>query len=142
MWTHIAAVIDVNTYMESDDIENDVRNLLKAAPKITGSECDADVFVNVLSGHNMFTTADCNRCKYGKTIQYYDDGFDCESPEGYDCPCGEYQTRVVITVVGDLRDRTRKETKTEWVEFKNFIHKTINKDGFYINNCACNILEY
>lgn len=143
MWTHIAAVIDVDTCMESDDIENDVRELLKTAPKITGSEGPANVFVNVLPGYNMSTNADCRRCRFGNTICHLKEGgFTCEASEDYECPSGEYQTRVVITVIGDLRDRYRKETKAEWLNFKKFIDKTISGQGFIIRNYSWKIIGY
>ena len=48
-WTHIVASIDVNTHIECDTLKRDVKKMLKAAPKITGSEGDAEVFVNVRS---------------------------------------------------------------------------------------------
>lgn len=114
-WTHIVAAIDVDTYMSSHTIEDDVRELLKWAPQITGSECVADVFANVLSGHNISS--------YGGGV--------------YD----EYQTRVVITVVGDLRNRTKEDTVKEWIEFKTFIETLIDGEGWWIRNCTCKIID-
>ena len=141
MWTHIVATIDVDTCIECDNIKKYVEELLKIAPKITGSESDADVFVNVLSGHNVYISHDCERCKYNNTIVHLEEGrFTCEAPKEYKCQSGEYQTRVVITVIGDLRDRTRDRTKSEWIEFKKFIAKYINGDGFIIRNYAWKIV--
>ena len=131
-WTHITASIDAETYVERHDIKEYVEKLLEKAPKITGSECHADVFVNVLSGYNV----------------------SC-----YDGDTGErtkYQTRVVITVIGDLRDRMINQTEKEWNDFKSFIGEdewddtdidTLDDDNdendsklhFTIRNCACNI---
>lgn len=120
MWTHIVASIDVDTFKESDTIKEDVEKMLEKAPKITGSEGPADVFVNVLSGYNISS--------------YEDDKHK------------EYQTRVVITVIGDLRDREKPQTEKEWNEFKDFIGiepelYTDNRDGLNleIRNCSCNI---
>lgn len=114
-WTHIVAAIDVDTFMENHNIKHDVIELLKYAPKITGSEVDAEVFVNVLGGHN---------------ISSWHDGIH-----------EEFQTRVVITVVGDLRDRARKITEKEWNEFKEFIETKVDKEGWWIRNCSCNIMD-
>lgn len=143
MWTHIVAAIDVDTCIECDDIENRIEKLLKIAPKITGSEGDADVFVNVLSGYNMYTSKDCDRCEFGNSIVHLDEGvFTCEAPVNYECPSGKYQTRAVITVIGDLRDRTRDRTKAEWMEFKKYIDKNINGRGFIIRNYAWKIIGW
>jgi len=85
---------------------------------------------------------DCLACQYKDTRKLYDDGFECDAPEGYKCPHGEYQTRVVITVIGDLRDRMRQRTRDEWYAFKKYIEKSINNDGFTIRNCSCNIIGW
>lgn len=120
-WTHIVSTIDVDTHIADENIKEKVEKILENAPKITGSESDADIFVNKLNGHNIFTSADCQRCKYKDTIIDGDDGFSCESEEDYTCPSGEYQTRVVITIMGDLRDRTKETTLREYKEFVKFI---------------------
>jgi len=122
-WTHITASLDVDTYIESDNIKEHVEKLLEKAPKITGSEGPADVFVNVLSGHNH---------------SIYDD-------EGF----REFQTRVVITIIGDLRDRYKDQTEDEWNKFKAFIGEDENDESFIkdpnglnftIRNYSCNIM--
>ena len=144
-WTHIAAVIDVDTYIESPTIQSDVEKLLKDAPKITGSEEDAAVFVNVLPGYNVSMSADCAHCKFYGGEEGAEEGhFFCSADrnKGDECLDSEYQTRVVITVIGDLRDRMRDQTKKEWLEFKKYIAKHVNDNGFYIRNCACNIQGY
>lgn len=143
IWTHIVAVIDVDTYIYSANIEDKIRDMLKNAPKITGSEHDADVFVNVLPGYNRYTSADCDACEFGATMRYIEKGtFTCDAPDGYDCPEGRYQSRVVITVIGDLRDRMREQTKAEWLQFKEFVNKKINGNGFETRNCACRIVGW
>ena len=125
MWTHIVASLDVETYVESDTIKEDVEKMLEKAPKITGSEGPADVFVNVLSGYNVSCW---------------------EDDEGH-----KYQTRVVITVIGDLRDRQKSQTEEEWNKFKDFIGEEYtndsdecNPDGlnFGIRNYSCKIEGY
>lgn len=109
-WTHIVAVIDYDTCMKSKTLVSDITNKLKDAPKITGSEEDAEIFVNQLSG--------CN-------VSWMVNG-----------EWEEYQTRVVITILGDLRDKSGWKTKKEWKEFVSYIENNI--EG-YIRNITCNI---
>jgi hypothetical protein len=120
MWTHIVASIDVDTFIQSDTIKEDVEKMLEKAPKITGSQGPADVFVNVLSGH---------------CISIY------ENDE-----CKKFQSRIVITVIGDLGDRMKDQTEKEWKAFKDFIGiepEFYNEDreglNFEIRNCSCEI---
>lgn len=124
-WTHIVGVMHVETYAEVDDIKAYVEEVLKGAPRITGSEMDASVFVNIEPWHNVSTNCDCGRCQYKETLKFYDDGFECDAPDGYRCPYGEYKTRAVITVHGDLRDRMKQRTKKEWNEFHRYIAKKL-----------------
>lgn len=136
LWTHIVGVIHVETYIQKDDIKSYVEEKLKDAPKITGSEGDADVFVNPQSGHSMWTSCDCARCKYGDTVKYHDGYQECDSPEGFRCESGEYQTRVIITVCGDLRDRSKEETQKEWNEFYRYVKEELK---FTVRISSCDI---
>lgn len=138
-WTHIVAAIDVDTFIDSHTIQQDVEKLLAAAPKITGSEGDADVFVNVLSGYNHHIYRDCERCDFYEG-ESSDGKLYCRKGDGDSCLDSKFQTRVVITVIGDLRDRDREETKQEWLAFKTYIYKSVNDTGFWVRNCSCNIL--
>lgn len=137
LWTHIVAVLHVDTYREVDDIQKYVEEALKNAPKITGSERDAEVFVNAEPGYCISVSCDCSRCKYKDTVKYHEDGYECDSPEGYECPHGEYQSRAIITVCGDLRDRTRDTTKEEWNAFCKYITKELKFD-IRISSCKIN----
>lgn len=141
-WTHIVAVIDIDTYEQRKDIKEYVENILENAPKIKGSECNAAVFVNVLPGHNCWTGCDCNACEWKETLKFYSEedggGFECDAPEHYDCPSGEYQTRIVITIIGDLRDRELEQTRHDWRAFRDFVRAEIGK-GYDFRNCACRI---
>ena len=113
-WTHIIASIDVDTYHNDKDIKGYVENILANAPKITGSEGPADVFVNVKSGWNHST-------------------WDEEANERE-----RYQTRVVITVLGDLRDRERWRTRDEWYAFRDYVKARVGY-GYDFRNCVCRI---
>lgn len=140
MWTHILGSLYVDTFIGRKDIVHVVKEMLKDAPKITGSERDADVIVSVKPGYNIHTTRDCISCQYGGTITHFDDGFECGAPEGFECPDGEYQSSVIITVIGDLRDRTRDRTTDEWNAFVKFIREGVRDGmGFWIRNETCSI---
>lgn len=136
MWTHIIASIEVNTNTPSDVIVEYVIGLLEDAPKITGRDEDANIFVNTRHGHNVSIHGDCLRCPYGSIRVLYDDGFECKAPDKYECPTGQYQTCVIITVTGNLRDRSKHQTKREWEKFYKFIKK---QDGWQVRQVACSI---
>lgn len=124
-WTHVIGSLYIETYKERKDIKGFVENILNDAPKITGSEKDTDIFVNPLSGHNTWISCDCERCVYKDTIVHLDDegGFQCDAENTFECPEGNYQTCVVITIVGDLRDKDGETTKKEIEEFIRFLQK-------------------
>lgn len=138
-WTHIVAVIDIDTGIEDKNIKGVVENKLQEAPKITGSEGDADIFVNVLNGYNTWTNSDCKSCKYRDSIQYHDNcRFTCGADENFQCPEGRYQTRIAITIIGDLRDRILEQTKQEYDKFYRFIE---NMCDYWVRNKTVNITE-
>lgn len=82
--------------------------MLEKAPKITGSEGDLDIFVNPLSGYNV---SSYKTDKNGDWLHY--------------------QTCVVITMVGDLRDTEIKYKKPEILEFLKYIEKFLEFNIFY-----------
>jgi len=129
LWTHIVGVMHVDTYEHVDDIKLYVEEALKGAPSITGSEKDAAVFVNPEPGCNIWVSCDCGRCDHN-------DDFECNAPEGYRCKSGEYQSRAVITVQGDLRDRSRRQTEREWDAFHRYVTKTL---GWNVRIATCRV---
>ena len=140
MWTHITACMSVETGIvaKKPALKKQVKEYLDKAPKITGSEGPADVFVNIQSGYSFYTSYDCDRCKYKDSIielkdEDGDDYMMCSAPDKHDCSA-EYQTRVVISVQGDLRDRVKEETEKEFEEFKKYVEKL-----GYIRDYAVNI---
>lgn len=82
---------------------------------------------------------DCEHCKWKDTIrEYTEDGEDyqeCDAPKGHDCSA-HYQTRIVISVQGDLRDRTKEQTEEEFEAFKDFINNSLH---MYIRDYTVNI---
>ena len=141
-WTYIVATIDVDTWQERHDIKEYVENLLKDAPPITGSEGNADVFVNVRGGHSITVFPDCKLCPY---FGGYDDEDEwmCRKPTPIKCPEPEteYQSRVVITVEGDLRDRYMPQTKAEWRAFKKYVEDVIGLGKGSIMHSTCRISD-
>lgn len=125
-WTTITACIYVDTDIEDKNIKTIVEDKLKEAPKITGSEKDVDVFVNVLSGYNIWRSADCPNCPYKDTIIIHgNSSFSCEPDEDYKCKEVNYQTQVCVSVIGSLRDRWVEETESEYKEFLDWVAKNI-----------------
>ena len=140
MWTHITACMSVETGIvaKKQELKKQVKEYLDKAPKITGSEGPADVFVNIQGGYSFYTSHDCDRCKYKDSIielkdENGDDYITCSEAEKRDCSA-EYQTRIVISVQGDLRDRVKEETEKEFEEFKKYVEKL-----GYIRDYAVNI---
>ena len=138
-WTHIVASLYIDTSIEDHEIEKTTEKMLKKAPRITGSEGDADIFVNKLSGHNIWTGFDCTICQYKETAKITGEGLVCGCPDDFHCPSGEYQTCVVITIAGDLRDRQKKQTQKEYQRFKKYVIKKLHEVKGELLSSACTI---
>ena len=104
-WTHIVGAIHIDTWKACNNIEKYIESKLKNAPEITGSEGSATVFVNIENGYCMF------------------------------CNGREFQTRAIITIQGDLRDKDGDITKEEVEKFIAYIKKL----GWYIRIFVINI---
>lgn len=113
-WTHVIGSIYIETYRERKDIQSYVKNKLKNAPKITGSEDDVEIFVKKLNGYNL------SSWKTDKNNNFL-----------------QYQTCLCVTLVGDLRDRDMETTKKEVFDFINYIEKL----GFVIVYHSISIYE-
>lgn len=139
-WTYIIGSIDVDTLEERHDIKDYVEELLKHAPPITGSEGNADVFVNVRSGHSVTIFPDCLLCPFFGGYDKEDNEI-CRKPKYSRClePETEYQSRIVITVVGDLRDRYMPQTQAEWKAFRKYVERSIGKGKGCIMKSTCKI---
>jgi len=136
-WTHIVAILEIDTCIQDKNIKEYVENKLNNAPKITGSEGCADIFINVLSGHNWYISHDCDACKYKDTIIYNENGsYICDADENYECPEGRYQTKIIISIVGNLRDRMKEQTEKEY----NLFCEYIKNCEFDIDNEAVSII--
>lgn len=106
-WTHIVGAIHIDTWKACNNIEKYIESKLKNAPEITGSEGSATVFVNIENGYCMF------------------------------CNGREFQTRAIVTIQGDLRDKDGDTTKEEVEKFIDYIKKL----GWYIRIFVINIKD-
>lgn len=112
LWTHVTGAIYVNMYSQSNEQTlNHARHMLANAPKVTGSEGDMQTYVNILSGYSHVE---------------FDNGIK-----------RKWQTGVVISLVGDLRDRTIEKTNQELRTFLNYI-----KDSkCYMHNLSVSVTD-
>lgn len=135
-WTHITSCLSVDTFHLSLEPEKMVQEYLEKAPKITGSEGDADVFVNVPNGYNTYLSHDCKHCTWNDTLRTTivngEEYEECDAPDGYDCSA-EYQTCVVISIQGDLRDKGKEETEEEFKKFLEYIEKEYTIRDYSVN---------
>jgi hypothetical protein len=90
VWTYVTGAIAIDTYSE-EAIEK-VEDFLSTAPKITGSERNVDIFINQPTGYNV------SESRLSKDDRLVWD---------------RYETRVIITLHGTLRDREIIETQKE-----------------------------
>ena len=140
MWTHIVGVIYIDTGIEDPQLKERTEKILEYAPKISGSERPADVYVNMKSGYTHSMSRDCKHCIFQHTLTCCDEGgFKCKAPEEYTCPEGRYQTRITITVEGDLRDRMKDRTQEEWEQFLEYVKDKLCSTDDDVMNVCCNI---
>lgn len=138
-WTHITACLSVDTGIMENDLvlKKRVEQTLKSAPKITGSERNASIFINIQEGHNWSVSHDCSHCKYKDTLRDIvingEEGQTCDGPDDYDCSA-KYQSCIVISVQGDLRDRMTNQTKLEFRKFLEYI-----QNNYYVRDYSINI---
>ena len=138
-WTHITACLSVETEMlrKKPELKREIQKIIRQGPKITGSERNADIFVNIPSGYNWFISHDCEHCKYKEILRTITidgkKGQECDAPENLDCSA-EYQTCVVISIQGDLRDRMKDQTQKEFNEFMKYL-----TTKFYVRDYSFNI---
>lgn len=146
-WSSCNAIIGLT--INSRDVPNFeilVKSALELAPKITGSERNADIQV-LYNPHNTSTNFPCNRCPIRGDVEHLVLGKDAVCP-GYDAieivdelkkvPCqtreeynliGRYVTscRIIITTPFGLRDRDAERTKNEFKAFVDHLKNIFNK---------------
>ena len=107
-WTHITSCMSVDTCIKNEKkIKKSIIDYVSKAPKITGSESDAEVYINLQRGLNLTSWTKMRR--------------------------KEYQTCIIISIQGDLRDKDGQTTKEEFIKFKNYIEREYIIRDFSIN---------
>lgn len=111
-WTHVNGNIIVDVFGRTqEESEYILKTVLKHLPVVTGSESDMDVFIQRQSGTSMSSSQD----EYGMTTNnLVDDYGDRSRNRGW----LNVQTKYILTVQGDLRDRVFDDT---FKEFMNWI---------------------
>lgn len=110
LWTHVVGAIHANFYgnSTSEAWENAI-TILKDAPKVTGSEGDMQTFVHPLDGYN--------NAEYDTNVER------------------KWQTGMVVSLVGDLRDRTVEAVCKEMKPFLDYVKNST----CYMENLSVNI---
>ena len=139
MWTHVIGAIHIDTYRQLGNIElfDELTDMLRSAPKITGSEGNCQISVVVDEGSDLWVSHDCHRCPQHFTDKEDDEDFEdypCDAPEDFQCPSGEYSTRASIILCGDLRDCNIDKTAEEVNAFVDWV-----EEHFYIRNMSIKI---
>lgn len=136
-WVHITSCMSVDTCIEDHNLVDLVKTTLEKAPKITGSEENASIYVNLQNGYNTWTNIACEKCDYAG-IDTDKKITECYAPADFKCPEAKFQTCVVISIQGDLRDRlpsqTQSQTQKEFSEFYKFV-----EDHYIIRDYSLNI---
>ena len=110
-WTHITSCISVDTCEENKkNVKKSIIDYINKAPKITGSEGDAEVYVTLQRGYNI------SSWKQNKNGDFL-----------------HYQSCIIISIQGDLRDKDGETTKKEFIEFLDYIKKMYLVRDYSIN---------
>lgn len=110
-WTHITSCMSVDTCIENRKrIKKSIIDYINKAPKITGSEKDADIYITLQRGYNV------SSWKQNRKHDFI-----------------EYQTCIIISIQGDLRDKDGETTKEEFINFLNYIEKEYVVRDYSIN---------
>lgn len=96
VWVRTLAVYEIDTWRGTNKIKSIVRSTMKSAPQITGSDGNANIFINFPPGYDY--------------IRYATDG-----------RLFKYQTRFYITIIGDLRNCHKAGVRENLDQFEKFI---------------------
>ena len=118
-WTYVIGTVKVDTFSSSSaEAMFIAQTVVNHLPKITGSERDVEYYFNLIKGPNTSSTFDDFGCHTNLYKNFY-----------------EYQSEVLVTFQGSLRDREFEETLKE-------VTKTVNRlsKRLWVNECS--ILVY
>lgn len=113
------------------DIDKEVADIIANAPKLTGSEGPADVFVN--RGSWEMCAADKFGSAYDTESDDWKNGVpQCKTDDGDEIRMIGFKTEYIVTVCGALRDRMPNETRREWLAFKRYLYAKFSRFGVTI----------
>lgn len=120
MWTYVTGSIVIDTF--SKNAVDEVREFLKTAPEITGSEQNVEYYLTQPYTPNTFSSY-----------------FDHEKNEWVE---EEYDTRVIITLYGCLRDRDIETTKKEIEKFLEAVSNVFDNEQKSIEMKTILVTDY
>jgi len=119
-WTHIKGVIEVEVPGRTQaEIRYVLESVLDHLPRVTGSEGDMNVYISQEAGYNCSSSCDEFGLRTNNLKDY--EGFKTR-----DRGWLETQSKYMLTVDGDLRDRAFEETKREFMKWVCRLAKRLN----------------
>lgn len=119
-WTSIMAVIEIDlmdlflpkiwadeekAMVTQEEIDSKAQEIFDNMPRITGSEVDADTFLNHGSWEGMSVPKDCR----AENVEYVD-----------------YRFKYFITIWGALRDRFKADTEKEFKALMAYLREKVD----------------
>lgn len=110
-WTHIRGTIEVEVFGRTQaESRYILESVLDHLPRVTGSEGDMNVYITQEAGYTHYSSVD----EFGLcTNNLKDDYGDKTRQRGW----LRTQSKYMLTVEGDLRDREFEETKREFMKW-------------------------
>ena len=107
VWTHICGSVEIDVHgVSQSHIQYVVETILNHLPVVSGSECNMQVHIIKKYGHNVSSSFD----DFGNIIirNNNTDDDDCYN---------NFQTKYILVLEGDLRDREFEETKRSFMKW-------------------------
>ena len=125
-WTHINGSIVVDVYGRTqEESEYVLKTVLKHLPLVTGSESNMDVFIQRQSGIRMGSSED----EYGMCTNNLVDMYGNNSAEN---GWLNVQTKYILVVQGDLRDRVFDDTFKEFMNWLCRLSKRVSVESVLV----------
>lgn len=101
-WTHVRGIIELETFgRTSAESIFRAQTVIDHLPRITGSEGPVDYYLNLVKGYNV--SGNCDEFMNHSNLY---------NPDSYFRTI-EHQTKMLLTINGDLRDRYIEDTIKE-----------------------------
>lgn len=110
-WTHIKGVVEVDVGGRTQaEVRYILESVLDHLPRVTGSEGDMNVYITQESGENMSCSCDEFGMRTNNLKDFYGD-------KTYKHGFLRLQSKYMLTIDADLRDREFGETKREFLKW-------------------------